>query len=134
MTCTEVSVSSSARQPPAAIVRFVVHSALAWLYVHTMWMAKFVDWESIAFPTISHVGTFMPYMLTLWTMVSKSAGVRISMLTIIINERLPLRRSPRRAADRGRIKFFGRPLAEINRPTNLFTVLSTLYFKKRRGA
>lgn len=58
------------RQPPAAIVRFVVHAALAWLYCHVMWMSRSVDWAAIEFPTISHVDKFMVYMLTLWTLVS----------------------------------------------------------------
>lgn len=65
---------SAGRRPPAAIVRFVVHAALGWMYCHTMWMAKFVDWDSINFPTITEVGKFMMYMLTLWTLVSSTAA------------------------------------------------------------
>ncbi|VVC45198.1 Hypothetical protein CINCED_3A013448 [Cinara cedri] len=59
---------STGRRPPAAIVRLVVHAALGWMYYHTMWMAKFVDWDSIDFPTVTEVGKFMVYMLTLWTL------------------------------------------------------------------
>lgn len=68
--CTKVLINSGARQPPAAIVRFVVHGTLAWLYFHVMWMAGSVDWDSIVFPTISEVGKFMSFMLTMWTLVS----------------------------------------------------------------
>ncbi|XP_003244959.1 androgen-dependent TFPI-regulating protein [Acyrthosiphon pisum] len=67
--CTMVLVNSGARQPPAAIVRLVVHGTLAWLYFHVMWMAGSVDWDSIEFPTISEVGKFMSFMLTMWTLI-----------------------------------------------------------------
>lgn len=79
--CTMVLVNNGVRQPPAAIVRLVVHGTLAWLYFHVMWMASSVDWDSIVFPTISEVGKFMSFMLTMWTLVSTDTLYRVSTKT-----------------------------------------------------
>lgn len=65
---------NGARQPPAAIVRLVVHAAIVWLYAHTVWMSNSINWDSIAFPTISQVDKYMTYMLTFWTLVSVGVG------------------------------------------------------------
>lgn len=72
MSSHEVQSANSVttRRPPAAIVRFVVHGTIAWLYVHALWMSGSVDWDSIDFPTIKEVRKYMVYMLTLWTLVS----------------------------------------------------------------
>lgn len=72
--CTKaLLVNNGTRQPPAAIVRFVVHAAIVWLYAHTVWMSGSVRWDSIVLPTISEVGKYMAFMLTVWTMVSARA-------------------------------------------------------------
>lgn len=112
--CTKVLVSST-RQPPAAIVRLVVHAAIVWLYAHTMWMSSSVRWDSIAFPTISEVGKYMAYMLTFWTMVSKTGAPRRACpANVQLAETLPFQ-AGHTVSRTKRDRFFRRPHAFFSR-------------------